>query len=98
MRFRRKHHQTHRAAIAPNRRVQPFRLDRKRSGVVVRLAMNQKDRRLDLVREPEWRHAGVRIRRFPECSTLALEAKRSQRPVVSAALRHAGAEQLGVSQ
>src|SRR5436309_1393557 len=54
---------------------EPLALDRKRAGVVVRLAVDEQDRHLQLVRRHEGGHADVGLRRFPERPLLGLEAE-----------------------
>src|SRR5258708_572947 len=50
---------------APDHPVPAVGLNRKRAVVIVRLAVDQQDRRLDLVGIHERRHPEVHVRRFP---------------------------------
>ena len=98
VRLVRQRHVAHRRAVSLERHVEPLRLDRERARVVVRLAVNQEDRLIDLVGVPERRHLRVDLRNLPERSRLGLEAERRQRAVVGATSRHAGREEIGMRE
>ena len=87
-----------RGAVALERHVEAFRLNRERAAVVIRLAVNQQDGLVDLVRVIERRHRGVDVRHLPERALLVLESERGQGAVVGAAARQAGAEDVGMRQ
>src|SRR3984885_8032108 len=56
MRFQRQKHQPDRRSLALERRIKALALDWIGAGIVVRFAVNQQDRRLDLVGIAERRH------------------------------------------
>ena len=89
---------SHGAAIAADCLVHTFRLNRKRTLIVVGFSVDQKYRLVDLVRKDKGRHFDVHLRCFPECASLALKTERRQGAVISAAARNAGAKQIRMRQ
>ena len=68
------------------------------TGVVVSLAMNEQNGRFQLMGMEERRHHDVNILCFPNVPGLRLKSEGRQAPVVGAAARDAGFEQIGVGQ
>src|ERR1700721_4671008 len=83
MRFQRQKHQPDRRSLALERRIKALALDWIGARIVVRLAMDQQNRRLDLIRIAERRHIEVQLRILPVSPLLVLESIRSQRTFVS---------------
>src|SRR5215470_16288903 len=92
VRFERQRHVADIAAVALDRLIHPVALNRVRAGVVVGLAVDEQDRRLELVRIHERRDFEIHLWRFPESAALALESERRERAVVRAAAGDAGLE------
>src|ERR1017187_9256030 len=86
------------AAVAADGLVHALRLDRERATVVVRFAVDEEDRRLDLVGVHKRRHLQVDIGRLPQGPPLALKSERCECAVGRAALGDAGLEQVAVRQ
>ena len=84
VRFRRQHDVTDMSAIAANRLIHPFRLNRERPHIVVRFPVDQQNRLLDLMRAQERRHLQVRLWSLPNRATLALKAEGRESAVISA--------------
>jgi hypothetical protein len=82
--FMRQHHKTGSATMTAHSLVHAFRLNRKCSGVVIVLAVNEKHRLIQLVGEHEGRHFQVRVGRLPQRSFLILKSEGRERPVVCA--------------
>ena len=98
MALMREHDQPGRAAVAADRVEQPLRLDRVGARVGVLRAVDEQQRRADLVGVPERRDPVIDRRRLPEAAPLGLETERGQRPVVGPAAGDAGREQVGVRE
>src|SRR5207244_11681154 len=96
--FIRQHDEPDGSAIAAHSLIHALRLNRKSAAVVVRLAVDQQNRRFQLVGVHERRHVEVRLWSFPQRALLALETERRQRASVRAAARDAGAEEFGMSE
>ena len=71
VRLVRERHVAHRRAVALERHVEPLGLDREGARVVVRLAVDQEDRLVDLVGVEERRHLAVDLGNLPERARLA---------------------------
>ena len=91
-------HVAHDPAIPFDGLIHAFALDREGAGIVVRHAVNQQDRMLDLIRIHEWGNLQVHLRGFPQGAPLALEAERGQGAVISAATGHASPEQVAMGE
>ncbi len=88
----------HHSAVTANGGIETFGLDRKRAGIIVCFAMNQKNWRFDFVGIPERRHFRVYVGRFPERTALRLETERCERAVISAALGDGSMKQRRMGQ
>src|ERR1700733_3013177 len=98
MGLERQKYQPNRGTMALERHVKPLRLNRKSSLIVVRFAMNEQYRRLDLVGIAERRHLEVNIWCLPVRALLRLESERCERTIVGAAACNAGTKHVAVCE
>src|SRR5271169_3233033 len=98
MRFEGKQDEANRAALSFDGTEEAFALQRERAGVVVSLAMDEQNGRLDFVSVRERGHLEVDPGRLPVGSFLVLESERGERAVVGSAARDAGFEEIAVGK
>ena len=98
MAFVRQQHEAGGAAGALQSLEQPLGLDGERARVAVPLAVDQQDRRADLIGVAERRDLVIDLRRFPEAAPFGLEAERGKGAVVRAAPGDARREEVGVRE
>src|ERR1700744_4956515 len=89
-------HQPHRSAMPFERDIKSLRRNRKGSLIIVRLSVNQQNRRLDLVGITEGRHLGVHVGRLPLSPLFRLKPEGCECAIVSTAACNARAKEITV--
>src|SRR5687768_16800248 len=82
------------AAESPYRLIEPLALHREGPRVAVGFTMDQQKRTGDFVRRHIGGHPDIDLGRLPDAALLELEPERRQCPVVRAAARYPGTEQI----
>ncbi len=98
MRFEGKQHEPHRAALPFDGAKETLTLDRKRSRIVVRFSVNEKNGSFYFVGKRKRGQVVINLRGLPVGALFILKSEGRQRAVVSAAARDSGLEQIAVRQ